>query len=67
MPGLVPGIHDFSVKHVDGLDKPGHDEFWMGAVRGQLPLGFALGALLVVLEAEILEQRDIHSLPRHDH
>jgi hypothetical protein len=28
MPGLVPGIHEFqfSVKGVDGRDKPGHDE-----------------------------------------
>ena len=27
MPGLVPGIHDFTnEKDVDGRDKPGHDE-----------------------------------------
>jgi hypothetical protein len=30
MPGLVPGIHAFTVssvfKDVDGWDKPGHDE-----------------------------------------
>jgi hypothetical protein len=25
MPGLVPGIHDFSGGDVDGRDKPGHD------------------------------------------
>ena len=30
MPGLVPGIHDFSEagKDVDGRDKPGHDARW---------------------------------------
>jgi hypothetical protein len=29
MPGLVPGIHDFSkVKDVDGRDKPGHDKIY---------------------------------------
>ena len=31
MPGLVPGIHVFTVliwsKDVDGRDKPGHDDF----------------------------------------
>jgi hypothetical protein len=26
MPGLVPGIHAFGAKDVDGRDKPGHDE-----------------------------------------
>jgi len=28
MPGLVPGIHDFSLdwQDVDGRDKPGHDD-----------------------------------------
>jgi hypothetical protein len=29
MPGLAPGIHDFSngnKKDVDGRDKPGHDD-----------------------------------------
>jgi hypothetical protein len=26
MPSLVPGIHDFSGKDMDGRDKPGHDE-----------------------------------------
>jgi hypothetical protein len=29
MPGLVPGIHEFSgasLENVDGRDKPGHDE-----------------------------------------
>jgi len=31
MPGLVPGIHVFSIddasQDVDGRDKPGHDDF----------------------------------------
>jgi hypothetical protein len=28
MPGLVPGIHEFTVENedVDGRDEPGHDE-----------------------------------------
>jgi hypothetical protein len=26
MPGLVPGIHDFLGKDVDGGDKPGHGQ-----------------------------------------
>jgi citronellyl-CoA dehydrogenase len=32
MPGLVPGIHDFSFRErqdVDGRDKPGHDGPWL--------------------------------------
>jgi len=32
MPGLVPGIHDFSAascEDVDGRDKPGHDKEWL--------------------------------------
>jgi len=32
MPGLVPGIHVFRAsarKHVDGRNKPGHDEKWI--------------------------------------
>ena len=35
MPGLVPGIHVYSVYEkddVDGRDKPGHDELWRAAV-----------------------------------
>jgi hypothetical protein len=30
MPGLVPGIHDFTRKDVKGRDRPGHDRNLLG-------------------------------------
>ena len=37
MPGLVPGIHAFFARGVDGRDKPGHDE----CIYAVAPFAFA--------------------------
>jgi 2-oxoglutarate ferredoxin oxidoreductase subunit beta len=41
MPGLVPGIHEFSaeIEDVDGRDKPGHDGAGLLLDRGTSALG----------------------------
>ena len=48
MPGLVPGIHVFEYcgkQDVDGRDKPGHDDYFVGTCRALASMGDLDGAL----------------------
>jgi hypothetical protein len=47
MPGLVPGIHVFEYcgkQDVDGRDKPGHDDYFVGTCRALASMGDLDGA-----------------------